>query len=78
MHADILHKLHETRPFTPFTISMADGRQLHVPHNEFLSFFPGDRAAILTHNDYSFTVIDLLTVTSVHVTSKPSRRRSAK
>ena len=78
MHAAILHQLHETRPFTPFTISMADGRKLLVPHNEFLSFFPGDRAAILTHNDYKFTVIDLLMVTAVDVASKRSRRRIEK
>ena len=78
MHAEILHKLHENRPFTPFTISMADGRKLHVPHNEFLSFFPGNKAAILTHDDYSFTVIDLLTITSVDVPSKPPRRRAEK
>ena len=70
----ILRELHEARPFTPFRISLADGRKLNVPHNEFLSFFPSGRSAILTHADDSFTLIDLLIVTAVDVKPKRSRR----
>lgn len=67
MNIGILRELHETRPFAPFTISLADGRKLHVPHNEFFSFFPSGRAAMLTHADDKFTLIDLLLVTAVDV-----------
>jgi hypothetical protein len=74
MNIAILRELHEARPFVPFTLALADGRKLNVPHNEFLSFFPSGRSAILTHADDSFTLIDLLMVTTVDVKSKGSAR----
>ena len=51
----------------PFTLTLSEGRKLPVIHNEFLSFFPSGRAAMLTHGDDRFTLIDLLLVTSVDV-----------
>jgi hypothetical protein len=68
----ILRELHETRPFVPFTLTLADGRKLTVPHNEFFSLFPSGRFAVLTHADDSFTVIELLLVTAVDVKVKGS------
>jgi len=62
----------------PFTIGLAGGRKLDVPHNEFLSFFPSGRSAILTHGDESFTLIDLLLVTTVDVKPKVTRRGTKK
>jgi hypothetical protein len=76
MNIRILRELHEARPFTPFTMTLADGRKLNVPHNEFLSFFPSGRSAILTHANDSFTLIDLLMVTTVDVKPKGGRRAS--
>jgi len=78
MKIGILRELHEARPFMPFTIGLADGRKLNVPHHEFLSFFPSGRSAILTHGDESFTLIDLLMVTTVDVRPKGSRRGAKK
>ena len=77
MKVSILRELHETRPFVPFTLTLADGRKLHVPHNEFLSFFPSGRTAILfTDREDRFKLIDLLMVTSADV--EPARRRKSK
>ena len=78
MKISILRELHEARPFMPFIIGLADGRKLNVPHNEFLSFFPSGRSAILTHADDTFTLIDLLMVTTVDVRPKGSRRGAKK
>ena len=77
MNIAILRELHEARPFMPFTIALADGRKLQVIHNEFLYFFPSGRAAMLTHSDDRFTLIDLLLVTSVDVDPKFRTRRKA-
>ncbi len=80
MKIGILRELHETRPFVPFTITLADGRKMHVPHNEFLAFFPSGSAVMLTHSDDRFTLIDLLLVTAVDVDPKYQTRgkKSAK
>jgi len=72
VNISVLRELHEARPFVPFTLTLADGRKLTVPHNEFFSFFPSGRFAVLTHADDSFTVIELLLVTAVDVKVKGS------
>ena len=59
----------------PFTLTLADGRKLPVIHNEFLYFFPSGRAAMLTHRDDRFTLIELLLVTSADVDPKFRSRR---
>ena len=75
MNSAVLRELHEARPFVPFTMTLADGRKLPVIHNEFLYFFPSGRAAMLTHPDDRFTLIDLLLVTSADVDPKFRTRR---
>jgi hypothetical protein len=76
MNIGVLRTLHEARPFVPFTIAMADGRKLHVVHNEFLSFFPSGRAVMLTHDDDRFTLIDLPMITAVDVDPKYRTRQT--
>ncbi len=76
MNTDVLRELHEASPFVPFTMTLADGRKLPVIHNEFLYFFPSWRAAMLTHPDDRFTLIDLLLVTLADVDPKFRARRT--
>ncbi len=80
MKLSMLRELHETRPFVPFTITLADGRKLPVIHNEFLAFFPSGRAAMLTHGDDKFTLIDLPLITAVDADPhfRTRRRRTPK
>jgi hypothetical protein len=56
MTIEQLRLLHQARPFRPFTIHLADGRQVHVPHNEFLSFSPSGRTIIVHQPDDSYSV----------------------
>lgn len=77
MNIAVLRGLHEARPFVRFTMTLADGRKLPVIHNEFLAFFPSGRAAMLTHPDDRFTLIDLLLVTSADVDPKFRTRKAA-
>lgn len=67
MNIESLRKVHQERPYQPFDLHLADGRVIQVPHPEFLAVFPGGRAIIVTHEDYSWDMIDLLMVTSLHV-----------
>jgi len=61
------------QPFQPFTIHMADGRQFHVKHSDFLSRSPSGRTIIIYNDDDSFSILDLLLVTEleVHPPAKP-------
>jgi hypothetical protein len=67
MTIEQLRTVHQARPFRPFTIHMADGRALHVPHGEFLSHSATGRTVVVHHADESFSVVDLLPVNEIEV-----------
>jgi hypothetical protein len=67
MTVEQLRKVHQARPFRPFTIHMADGRSLLVPHSEFLSHSPSGRTVVVQHADDTFSIIDLLLVSEIEV-----------
>jgi hypothetical protein len=64
MTTDQLKDFISTRPFRPFTIHMADGRQIDVNHPETIAY-GGGRIAIVVTPDDRFVVIDLLLVPSL-------------
>jgi hypothetical protein len=67
MTIEQLRTVHQARPFRAFTIHMADGRAIHVPHNEFLSHSASGRTVVVHHADETFSIIDLLLVNEVEV-----------
>ena len=71
MTAEQLRTIREANPFRPFTIHMADGRKLIVPHRDFVSQSPGGRTIIVYHSDEAFSVVDLYLVTELEVSTPP-------
>jgi hypothetical protein len=67
MTIEQLRAVHQATPFQPFTIHMADGREIRVPRREFLSHSPSGRTVIVYHEDETFSIIDLLLVTELKV-----------
>ena len=74
MTVDQLRQVLRADPFKPFSLCVADGRQIRVEHPEFLALFPTGRGVIVTQPDDSYDVLDLLLVTGVHVEDGGSRR----
>jgi hypothetical protein len=75
MNVEALRELHNTRPFVPHTLSLADGRKLFVRHNDHLTIAPSGRLAIMTHDHGRFTMIDLnlvVTADEGDLTSSPT------
>ena len=56
-----------SRPFQPFTLHLADGRRINVPHPEFAAMFPTGRTVIVTQRDQTYELIDLLLVVGLEV-----------
>lgn len=56
---DALHK----HPFEPFSIRLADGRSLRVPHPDFVALTP--RRVIVGAADDSWSVIEPLLIVSL-------------
>jgi hypothetical protein len=56
---DALH----AQPFSPFTIRLADGRSLHVPHPDFVALTP--RRLIVGGVDDTWSVVEPLLIVSL-------------
>jgi hypothetical protein len=54
-------------PFQPFTLKLADGEELHVPHPDFITHAPNTRTAAISFSDGSIQFVDLLLVVSLVV-----------
>jgi hypothetical protein len=78
MTIDKLQAVLNAHPFRPFTIHLADGSEIQVPHREFLSHSPVGRTVIVYHEDDSFSILDLLLITKLKVSNgrTPPKRPS--
>jgi hypothetical protein len=67
MTAQQFREVREANPFRPFTIHLADGQSIKVPHRDFVSQSPTGRTIIVYGSDESFSLVDLYLVTRVEV-----------
>ena len=80
MTTEELSRVQEAHPFQPFTVYLADGRKLHVPHPEFLSRHPKGRTVIVFHEDGLFSIVDSFHMTEIEIEAgkSPPGRNGAK
>lgn len=55
-------------PFHPFTINVADGRSLHVPHPDFIAIMGNGRTAFVTspiEQTPSYFIVDVPMITQL-------------
>ncbi len=57
---DALHR----QPFRPFSLRLADGRDLFVSHPDFVAVSPR-RVVVINHQDESHTILEPLSNVSV-------------
>jgi hypothetical protein len=60
--AGIREALHK-QPFEPFSLRLADGRSLPVPHRDFVALHP--RRIIVVNEDASWNVVEPLLIVSI-------------
>lgn len=75
MTVDQLRRLHQSRPFQPFEIHLADGRSFAVDHPEVLAISPPGRTIGVGVEDGTIEIVDLLLVTSLKPPANGSRSR---
>ncbi len=66
----------EANPFRAFTINLADGRSLRVPHRDYLSMSPSGRTVIVYQPDEVFSIVDLLLVTELTIDAPAAQATS--
>lgn len=74
MTAQEFRSVFEAMPFRPFTVHLADGRAVPVPHQEYALLSPTGRTLIVYQDDESFQVLDLMLATGVEVNGKRTRK----
>jgi len=75
-----MRNLYDAKPFRPFVIHLADGRQVPVHHRDFIMAVPSGRTLFVCQPDDTVNTIDLLLVTDVELkrpANGASRRRKA-
>ena len=77
MTTEQLKQCLEHRPFRPFVIRQADGKETRVTHPEAMGY-GGGRIATYIHPDGAVEIIDLLLVSTLLVDPPPAvpRRRN--
>ncbi|HEY3244560.1 MAG TPA: hypothetical protein VGM03_14540 [Phycisphaerae bacterium] len=71
-----LRQVQSARPFKAYTLQLADGTTVHVPHPECVAFYPENpRSIIVAMPDESHKIIDLLLVAAIHVDGTRPKRR---
>ena len=53
MRTETLHEVLHAAPFRPFTLCLADGTRVDVPHPDFIANPPGARIAVVMGRDES-------------------------
>ena len=74
-----LREIYQARPFQPFLIHLADGREVPVQHPDFLATDPKGRTIVVYRPDGGLNIIDLMLVTDIEMNpahSASTRKRS--
>lgn len=64
------------QPFRPFSIHLADGRNVPVAHREFAMSSPTGRTVVVFQPDDRMNIIDLLLVTDLEFEPDAGKRQS--
>jgi hypothetical protein len=54
---------------------LADGREIPVPHRDFMYITPPGRTVIVSDDDGAVNIIDLLLVTDIRIENGSKRRK---
>jgi hypothetical protein len=80
MTIEQMRTFYDAKPFRPFVIHFADGREIPINHREFVMAAPSGRTISVYQPDDTLNVIDLLLVTDLEVkpaTNGTGKRRKA-
>jgi hypothetical protein len=72
MTIDRIREHCQATPFRPFVLHMVEGREIYVPHRDFVALGPLGRTILVYRPDESHHIVDLLLVTDLHVLPAPT------
>jgi hypothetical protein len=75
MTIEQLRNVYEAKPFQPFVIHLADGREIPVHHKEFILTVPSGRTVVVCQPDDTLNIIDLLLVIDLELLPASNGKR---
>ncbi len=76
MTIEKLRELYDAQLFRPFTIHLADGRDIPVLSREFIATAPSGRTIVVFQPDDRMHIVDLLLVTDLELKPNGRKKRS--
>ena len=73
MVIDIIRDALRKQPFQPFVLRLADGRELPVPHPEFVAILGRTAVVASPRLDDSYSVVEPLLIVSIDYASTPAQ-----
>lgn len=67
MTIEQIQAVYKARPFQPFVLHLADGREISVHHPDFIMSVPSGRTLFVVQPDDTTNIIDLLLVTDIEL-----------
>ena len=75
MTKEALRKAITHEPFKPFSLNVADGRRLNVPHQDYISMHPRGRTVVVFGHDEDLEILDVMLITGLSLPGKTGRAR---
>ncbi len=75
MNMNDMRQVAGARPFRPFTLHVADGRNVKVEHPEFLAYTPDGETIIVLQSGGGFKILDHELITEIEVAPHRSAKR---
>ena len=69
MTSNIIRRLLDAVPFSPFTIHVADGTSIRVPHPDYCTLTQGGRMFFINTKDDDFEWVDVFLITRAEATA---------
>jgi hypothetical protein len=69
MTKDAVQEMQYAEPFKPFSLRLADGKTIPVPHPEFLAIAPTGSTVIVFGDGEKFSILDISLVTAIEFNS---------
>lgn len=76
MTKEALSKAIHKEPFQPFTLQIANGRAMPVPHRDFVSIHPTGRTVIVYGDNEDLEILDVMLITGLKINGKMGRTKS--
>lgn len=75
MTKEALTKAVQRQPFQAFSLHLADGREVRVPHRDFISMHPTGRTVIVYGQNEDLEILDVMLVTGLRIAGKNGTRK---